>query len=412
VCVHVCARAWGGLGMLIESDDLAWQSEEQVSHVFSDKTGTLTEKEMVLARVCLPFGSDLGDFREVSFASAAAPAPAAAQGQQLGGGGPWAEALGEGVADLRRSFLVEVEKLQALVDRAPGREARQDLAPQGGSSTRPLAPICEQGDEDTPQAPAPLESAEAPLDKESPEWLGLNASTVWGSEGMSSRGGGGERVSTFAELSAEIGSDQGTRHVMPSPSIKSGAMKGFRSSPSGTSGVTTILYGDDRRAQQKAKDLSLDEVLRGIYFAVFRRHPRPPWEQGPEPGSGHLDELSAHRHRDSVQDDTHDDGNSFALLRHQPLLCHLFTLELLLRMKAYGLRELFIAHGVSWAWLDLFIVASALLEMVFDLLFLAGSVSSDKPSGLRLRHFANINYGNFVGSATGFPSKLGGDTQE
>mmetsp|Transcript_32641 Transcript_32641/g.84494 ORF Transcript_32641/g.84494 Transcript_32641/m.84494 type:complete len:82 (-) Transcript_32641:156-401(-) len=81
-------------------------------------------------------------------------------------------------------------------------------------------------------------------------------------------------------------------------------------------------------------------------------------------------------------------------------------------MKAYGLRELFIAHGVSWAWLDLFIVASALLEMVFDLLFLAGSVSSDKPSGLRLRHFANINYGNFVGSATGFPSKLGGDTQE
>lgn len=36
----------------------------QVSYVFSDKTGTLTENEMVLAKVCLPGGVDLGDFRE------------------------------------------------------------------------------------------------------------------------------------------------------------------------------------------------------------------------------------------------------------------------------------------------------------------------------------------------------------
>mmetsp|Transcript_956 Transcript_956/g.3837 ORF Transcript_956/g.3837 Transcript_956/m.3837 type:complete len:435 (+) Transcript_956:202-1506(+) len=60
----------------------------------------------------------------------------------------------------------------------------------------------------------------------------------------------------------------------------------------------------------------------------------------------------------------------------------LFTLELLTRMKAYGLRELFITHGLSWAWMDLFIVAAALLEMLFDLLFLTGSESSQKPAGI------------------------------
>mmetsp|Transcript_956 Transcript_956/g.3838 ORF Transcript_956/g.3838 Transcript_956/m.3838 type:complete len:219 (+) Transcript_956:255-911(+) len=63
-------------------------------------------------------------------------------------------------------------------------------------------------------------------------------------------------------------------------------------------------------------------------------------------GSGHLDELIAHRHRNSVQDDTHDDGNSFAVLRHQSLLCH--PLHLGASYSHEGLRA---ARAVHHAWL-------------------------------------------------------------
>merc|ERR1719350_2371753 len=38
----------------------------QLTHVFSDKTGTLTQNTMRVAKVCLPGGVDLGEFRPIS----------------------------------------------------------------------------------------------------------------------------------------------------------------------------------------------------------------------------------------------------------------------------------------------------------------------------------------------------------
>lgn len=45
----------------------------QVSHVFSDKTGTLTQNKMTLANLCLPDGFDFGDFRPASADTSVSP---------------------------------------------------------------------------------------------------------------------------------------------------------------------------------------------------------------------------------------------------------------------------------------------------------------------------------------------------
>jgi len=50
----------------------------------------------------------------------------------------------------------------------------------------------------------------------------------------------------------------------------------------------------------------------------------------------------------------------------------IFAIELFVRIKGYGLHDLFIQQGLSLVWLDALVVAYVIFEMVVDLIYLAG----------------------------------------
>mmetsp|Transcript_93909 Transcript_93909/g.205617 ORF Transcript_93909/g.205617 Transcript_93909/m.205617 type:complete len:732 (-) Transcript_93909:67-2262(-) len=146
------------------------------------------------------------------------------------------------------------------------------------------------------------------------------------------------------------------------------------------------LYADDRAAKAEAKDKGVHEEFKNLEIAKTRDFSEPSRLQVFMESSAFELTMGLLILANSLLMGVELQYRTAHLLQKAPLafvvgthgFTAIFLTELLLRIKVFGHRRLFCGLGMTWAWLDLVVVVSALMELGSDIMEWTGAAGDDQ----------------------------------